>query len=145
MATDTPNRRRRRNTSESTSTSNPTDHWDYFVTIKWLIVGLIISMGCVYSFDLLWTVASSYIKNGEEQCSNNNIDKKNANHCNSINGNNDKAMLFPWRSKKADDDNDEITEELHVWLEDNDLLQFTEYFESIGMSTFSCYFVLKIF
>ncbi len=91
-------------------------------------------MGCVYSFDLLWTIATAYFKDGGEQCSNTNIDKKNANNCNSINRNNDKALLFPWRSKKADDNDnyDEITKELHDWLEDNDFLQFTDYFKDIG-------------
>lgn len=98
-------------------------------------------MGCVYSFDLLWTIATSYLKNGEEQCSNKNIDKKNANNCNSINRNNDKAMLFPWRSKKVDDDNDEISKELHDWLEENDLLQFTEYFTDIGKFFINYYFI----
>lgn len=99
--------RRRRTTSESTS--GPDAH-ESIATVKLLAVGLVISLVSVYSFDLVSTWIVNYIHNDSNTTSPST------------------PVSFPWsRSTKGT-----ISRELQLWMEENDLAQFSQYFNQIG-------------
>lgn len=124
MAVETPRRRRRRNASSESGG----DIWGYFVTIKWIVIGLVISLGCVFTFDLVSTIIiSSLFKGGRD---NGEVSKcSNEDNCGG-----DKSVTkqsFPWGSN---DNNAELSSELRDWMVGNDLEQFSSYFKEIGNS-----------
>ncbi|ODN02113.1 hypothetical protein Ocin01_04588, partial [Orchesella cincta] len=119
--------RRRRNTSQS-SDSSFKNGWDYFVTIKWLVLALIISLGCVYLLDLVGTVTSSLLKkNGFDR-------NKKSDMYFGNDGDAESTKSFPWGAKGVQNSG-EVSKELRIWLEENDLLMFSDYFKRIGVVT----------